>query len=124
MSFRLKITTGNPAFEDDRSEEIARILATLATKLRETSAAASVNGVLGGSGTLHDVNGGTVGTWEYRPEEEETWRQTACRFCGTDIEGDPREPNEKWTDRGGNAECATTRVGLTGQAHKPVLDSL
>ena len=49
----------NDAFLPEWQEEVARILGELATD--------RVDDLLGDSGTLRDINGNTVGKWEYRP---------------------------------------------------------
>lgn len=41
----------------------------------------------------------------YEEEEANTWRQTACKICGSDVEGDTAVPNGEWRDRGGNTTC-------------------
>ena len=62
--FTLKIETGNAAFEP-AGPELARILRKLADEVENIYAA----GDRGGSGTLRDFNGNTVGTYWYLPEE-------------------------------------------------------
>ena len=56
MEFRLTIDCDNAAFGDDeqeRADEVARILLDLLHRLTEES------------GTAHDSNGNTVGKWSF-----------------------------------------------------------
>lgn len=41
----------------------------------------------------------------HEEQEANTWRQTACSICGSDVEGDTAVPNGDWRDRGGNTTC-------------------
>lgn len=50
--------------------------------------------------------------------EPSTWRQTACRFCGQDIEGEIGAPRGEWRDRGNNTLCP----GNSQSQHFPVGD--
>lgn len=64
MLFRLEIETGNAAFGEDTGAEIERILSDLAVQIGE-----DLNPSRGARGTLRDINGNTVGTWRYTPDE-------------------------------------------------------
>lgn len=59
-AFTLNLTCGNAAFEGDPRPEIVRILRSVITDLE--------NG--GGSNTLRDINGNTVGNFDLYVEEE------------------------------------------------------
>lgn len=56
--FKLEIETDNAAFIDPRHVELARILREVADKI-ETKAPAF--------GPIHDINGNTVGKFNYDP---------------------------------------------------------
>ncbi len=64
--FRLEIETGDAAFEENEAaqREIARILREVAESVEGWSGYASAEY----SGRIKDVNGNTVGTWQYTPE--------------------------------------------------------
>jgi hypothetical protein len=59
--FSLKIATDNSAFEHPPTE-IARILTKLAEKLNSRE----IMPYPGDGGTLRDLNGNTVGSWQFR----------------------------------------------------------
>lgn len=46
-------------------------------------------------------------------------RQTACRFCGQDIEGFAPYRKGEWMDRGRNSTCPDGNN--TGKKHAPIL---
>jgi hypothetical protein len=62
MAFILKIETDNAAFEDWQSE-VARILNRVAAELDRDPGRAEEPG-----GGCTDINGNTVGFWQYRKE--------------------------------------------------------
>lgn len=77
MAFRINLDTDNAAFTEDGSE-VARLLRKVADDID--------NG--GRDGSLRDINGNRVGSWEYEwdgeEEAEELDTSTAhCRVCGT-----------------------------------------
>ena len=55
MKFTLTLTCDNAAFEDRPSEEIARILRAAASRIEATDEL---------RGSLRDINGNTVGSYE------------------------------------------------------------
>lgn len=59
--FRLEISTDNNAFVEGAHDEIARILENAAASLRAGSSVST--------GNLIDVNGNSVGQWQYTPED-------------------------------------------------------
>lgn len=60
--FRLEIATSNAAFADgNAAEEIQRILRALANGRNRAAE--------GTGGVIHDINGNTVGQWQYTPED-------------------------------------------------------
>jgi hypothetical protein len=62
MAFRLRIDTGNAAFDDDnRYAEVARILRALADRLDDRP------GQTGG--LVVDINGNNVGTWRFTQKD-------------------------------------------------------
>jgi len=65
--FRIEIETTNAAFEDAPEDEITRILRDLADYIAQWSLQ---SGRQVYQGVLRDINGNTVGTWQYTPEEE------------------------------------------------------
>jgi len=67
--FTLKIETANAAF-DEMGEELARVLRELADQIelkpwRSSDYRDSRKGMTRDEGTLRDVNGNTVGRWEW-----------------------------------------------------------
>lgn len=52
---KIKFTTDNAAFEENREEECARILRAIADKL--------TSGQFMDSNIVRDINGNTIGTW-------------------------------------------------------------
>lgn len=58
--FRLEIATDNAAFDDDPHTEIARILAAVAARVADRE----------DHGTIRDLNGGTVGSFQHQDERE------------------------------------------------------
>jgi hypothetical protein len=65
--FRLEFETDNDAFVEDAHGEIARILAGLAMDFTNGVPAPGVGG------GIRDVNGNTVGKWQYTPGEDQSW---------------------------------------------------
>ena len=49
-------------------------------------------------------------------------RQTACRFCGQDIENFAPYRKGEWRDRGNNATCPTLAGDRDGLKHAPYRD--
>jgi hypothetical protein len=119
MGFVLHINTGNAAFEEDLPAEVSRLLLVASEKVKEGHE----------QGNLMDLNGNRVGSFEIQEDAEETtWRQTSCRLCGHDVEGDTAEPNGEWRDRGNGAYCLPYKnrrqevvIPLKGQRHQPTL---
>lgn len=61
--FRLEIETSNAAFDDNPGLALSEMLHDLADKFSE-------GGDIGeATGHLRDVNGGSVGQWQYTPED-------------------------------------------------------
>lgn len=56
---RIEFETDNDAFEDSLTSEVARILREIANKIE--------NGDDLGGGSVKDVNGNTIGSWELTP---------------------------------------------------------
>jgi hypothetical protein len=62
MAFRLRIGTGNAAFEDgNKNYEIARILRVIATDLELHNAPKAI---------VRDMNGNAVGEWRFTLNED------------------------------------------------------
>lgn len=62
--FKLEIRTGNAAFEGNaKADEIARILLSVSDRLLKEADA--LNKVQSLDGLIRDVNGNTVGRWQY-----------------------------------------------------------
>lgn len=53
--FKLEFSTNNAAFDDNRIEEVARILDVMRGMVR----------MGGGTGPVRDVNGNTIGRWAF-----------------------------------------------------------
>lgn len=81
---------------------------------------------------LADKFAAAVATYtSHADESEPVWRQTSCRLCGHDVEGDESEPEGEWRDRGGNTTCGKYIEGFRadgevitppeGQRHQPAL---
>ncbi len=62
MKFTLKIESDNAAMVDNPQEGVARILESVARLVHEGEYY---------SGTVHDSNGNTVGTWAMQVDESE-----------------------------------------------------
>jgi hypothetical protein len=60
--FRLEFKTSNAAFDDSPELEISRILRDVARRVEDGAR---------GACPIRDVNGGTIGTFEFLPDEEE-----------------------------------------------------
>lgn len=67
--FRLEFETDNNAFVEDAHGEIARILTGVAMDLSEGRAS------LEDGGNIRDVNGNTVGKWQYTAGEGQDTRE-------------------------------------------------
>lgn len=66
--FKLEIVTENAAFESEPQDEVARILRDLASKF-----VSDPGGFESGAyGYLKDINGNTVGNWDYIAEETDS----------------------------------------------------
>ena len=48
-------------------------------------------------------------------------RQTACRYCGLDIENFSPYRKGEWRDRGNNTHCPAPD-GKNGPVHAPVIE--
>jgi hypothetical protein len=59
--FRLEFETDNNAFVEGAHDEIARILTAVGADIANGAS-------LEYGGTIRDVNGNTVGMWQYTPE--------------------------------------------------------
>lgn len=70
MAFTLNIETDNAEFADHPAAEIARILQDVAHYLTAGSIATLANGE---SMKLRDINGNTVGHWEFTAAPENVW---------------------------------------------------
>lgn len=62
MIFKLYIRTGNAAFDENKSEEVARILREVADKIE-------ANGVQRHFQSIRDINGNDVGRFAEKDEE-------------------------------------------------------
>ena len=77
--FTLTIETDNEAFSADPGAEIARIMQTVGHALINAPSRVDT------CGKLRDINGNTVGKWEYEPARLE-WE---CPTCHTINEDEP-----------------------------------
>jgi hypothetical protein len=117
---------------------IARIYATDPRKAAEYVIAAMVSyadaGHVGASRAMAERYADLAGIHLPVPadEDESTMRQTACKRCGHDVEGDTADDEGEWRDRGGGTTCLTyeDRNGNTGfvrppngQLHEPMPDA-
>jgi hypothetical protein len=62
MAFKVEFATDSAAFSDDFSNEVSRILCKLGDEFRDGWTPSGKE-----SGPIKDVNGNTVGGWEYVP---------------------------------------------------------
>lgn len=85
MAFTLNIETGNEAFTRQPSAEIARILQGVVEYL---TAGSVLNLIDGDSKKLLDINGNTVGRWEYS-EEWPHWECPRCHTINADVSAEP-----------------------------------
>jgi hypothetical protein len=76
--FTLTIKTDNEAFSADPAAEITRIMRDVARWVRDGSI----------GGTMRDINGNTVGKWEYSEKMVE-WDCPRCHTINEEPAGEP-----------------------------------
>jgi hypothetical protein len=65
MNFELNIRCDNAAFDEDPTGELARILANLAAKISDDRMGGCGKPGMTDDGKVRDINGNSVGTWEW-----------------------------------------------------------